>query len=162
MFNFKKCWLIFKFVTRLQINNQELVNYARERTNDIARLQSENKQLVEIVSDLANQRSAVDEWISLTNRATHTVNQLISSKNSKFKTVKQSNYVNNHVSANELNGSVVGSAKSTTSPRTNGVTETNSKKSLRQNSRSESRTEVQANNSSVIHVEMHENENGCN
>ena len=55
---------------------------------------------MEIVSDLANQRKAVDDWISLTNRATHTVNQLTSFnkfKRSKSKELQTTSSVTNGI-----------------------------------------------------------------
>ena len=87
-------------IRKLQIQNQELIHYLRERSNEVSKLQTENKQLVEIVSDLANQRKVVDDWISLTNRAAHTVNQLASFnkfKRSKSKEFQTSSSVTNGV-----------------------------------------------------------------
>ncbi|XP_075249750.1 uncharacterized protein LOC142342336 [Convolutriloba macropyga] len=133
---------------RLQFQNQELVNYVRERTNEVAKLQSENKQLVEIVSDLANQRKAVDEWISLTNRAAHTVNQLSSFKSSKQKASNRAyNHVQNHtVQPTQSESSVqpVSKNKIAEIPPRNIYTE-----ELGQSA-------MQANNSSLVYVEMHQ------
>ena len=129
---------------RLQFQNQEMVNYLRERTNEVARLQSENKQLVEIVSDLANQRKAVDDWISLTNRAAHTISQ-----SQRFKlmdrTQKQKPQQTVH-NSNQVSNS-------------NPVKTHSDFEAINSESNQKLSNGVSLNGlSSVVHVEMHDNE----